>query len=46
MLARVFELYKQNVTENHSDWYFFKYLESLEVKEEYTFSINGYNSAS
>lgn len=39
VLGRVFELYKQGAKEENADWYFFKYLESLETKEQYTFSI-------
>lgn len=38
-LARMFELYKQGAKEEHSDYYFYKYLESLEIKNQYTFLV-------
>ena len=38
-LGRVFELYEQGAKEEHADWYFYKYLDSLETKDKYTFSI-------
>ena len=38
-LGRAFELYKQGAKEEHADWYFFKYLESLQTKDKYTFKI-------
>ena len=37
-LARVFRLYNQGATEKHFDWYFYKYLQTLEKKDQYTFS--------
>ena len=39
LLGRVFELYKQGAKEEHADWYFFKYLESLKIEDHYTFSV-------
>lgn len=38
-LGRAFELYKQGAKEEHADWYFSKYLESLGSTTQYTFSI-------
>ena len=39
ILAENFELYKQGKIEEHADWYFFKYLESIGNKDQYFFSI-------
>lgn len=39
-LGRVFELYKQGACEDNADWYFYKYLESLEGRDKYIFPIN------
>lgn len=41
LLARMFELYEQKAEEEHADYYFYKYLKSLGIEEQYTFSVGG-----